>query len=227
MKQIFIILAVTLFVGVFNVKAQEIITDEINYSTMERLIQLAKEHYPQRKVIGEQENIAKNNVAVANLSYLEPFNANYFWRPDEQETLNPQNPYVTNGFQFGINVNPSSLFAKPFQVKTAKSNHKIAQYQKEAYDVELEKQVKTRYYNYVLQLKEFKLKTMAAQTAKGSFLDISNSYQRGEITAEEYSEARDLIAESDYSKLEAEIAYLSARDDLEEIIGMKLTDLKL
>src|SRR5690606_12198016 len=189
--------------------------------------QLAKEHYPQRKVISEQENIAKNNVTVANLSYLEPLNANYYWRPEEQKTINPENPYITNGFQLGININPSSLFAKPFQVKSAKSNHRIAQYQKEAYDAELEKQVKTRYYNYVLQLKEFKLKTMAAQTAKGSFLDISNSYQRGEITAEEYTEARDLIAESDYSKLEAEVAFLSARDDLEEIIGIKVADFKL
>lgn len=226
MKKSLIILAAILIVGVSNLKAQETITDEINYNTMEKLIQLAKEHYPQRKVISEQENIAKNNVMVANLSYLEPLNANYYWRPEEQKTINPENPYITNGFQLGININPSSLFAKPFQVKSAKSNHRIAQYQKEAYDAELEKQVKTRYYNYVLQLKEFKLKTMAAQTAKGSFLDISNSYQRGEITAEEYTEARDLIAESDYSKLEAEVAFLSARDDLEEIIGIKVADFK-
>jgi len=226
MKKSLIILAAILIVGVSNLKAQETITDEINYNTMEKLIQLAKEHYPQRKVISEQENIAKNNVTVANLSYLEPLNANYYWRPEEQKTINPENPYITNGFQLGININPSSLFAKPFQVKSAKSNHRIAQYQKEAYDAELEKQVKTRYYNYVLQLKEFKLKTMAAQTAKGSFLDISNSYQRGEITAEEYTEARDLIAESDYSKLEAEVAFLSARDDLEEIIGIKVADFK-
>lgn len=226
MKKSLIILAAALIVGISNLKAQETITDEINYNTMEKLIQLAKEHYPQRKVISEQENIAKNNVMVANLSYLEPLNANYYWRPEEQKTINPENPYITNGFQLGININPSSLFAKPFQVKSAKSNHRIAQYQKEAYDAELEKQVKTRYYNYVLQLKEFKLKTMAAQTAKGSFLDISNSYQRGEITAEEYTEARDLIAESDYSKLEAEVAFLSARDDLEEIIGIKVADFK-
>ena len=226
MKKSLIILAAILIVGVSNLKAQETITDEINYNTMEKLIQLAKEHYPQRKVIDEQENIAKNNVMVANLSYLEPLNANYYWRPEEQKTINPENPYITNGFQLGININPSSLFAKPFQVKSAKSNHRIAQYQKEAYDAELEKQVKTRYYNYVLQLKEFTLKTMAAQTAKGSFLDISNSYQRGEITAEEYTEARDLIAESDYSKLEAEVAFLSARDDLEEIIGIKVADFK-
>lgn len=226
MKQFLFILTFSLASWISGVRAQEVITDEINYNTMEKLIQLAKEYYPQRKAIQEQENIAKNNVTIANLSYLDVVSANYYWRPDESETINPENPYITNGFQFGININPSSLFAKPFQVRSAKSSYKIAQYQKESYDAELEKQVKTRYYNYVLQLKEFKLKTMAAQTAKGTFLDISNSYQRGEITAEEYSAGRDLIAESDYSKLEAEIAYLSARDDLEEIIGMKLTDIK-
>src|SRR5690606_7416746 len=117
MKKSLIILAAILIVGVSNLKAQETITDEINYNTMEKLIQLAKEHYPQRKVIDEQENIAKNNVMVANLSYLEPLNANYYWRPEEQKTINPENPYITNGFQLGININPSSLFAKPFQVK--------------------------------------------------------------------------------------------------------------
>lgn len=226
MKLNFIILAITLVVAISNVKAQETITDEINYNTMERLIQLAKEHYPQRKVIDEQENVAKNNVTVANLSYLDVVNANYYWRPDNRETLNPENPYITNGFQLGININPSSLFAKPFQVRSAKANHKIAQHQKEAYDAELEKEVKARYYGYVLQLRDFKLKTMAAQTAKGSFLDVSNSYQRGEITAEEYAAARDLISNSDYARLQSEIAYLSARDSLEEIIGIKITDFK-
>lgn len=226
MKQILIILAFIFIAPISNLKAQEVITDEINYNVMEKLIQLAKDYHPQRKAIQEQENIAKNNVTIANLSYLDVVNANYFWRPDGRETINPENPYVTNGIQFGINFNPSSLFSKPFQVKSAKSNHKIMQYQKQLYEVELENQVKSLYYNYVLKLKEFKLKTMAVQTAKGSFLDISNSYQRGEISSDDYNAARDMIFSSDYSKLESEIAYLSARDDLEGIIGIKLVDFK-
>src|SRR5690606_11135272 len=196
---IFVITLINLVVLPF-VKAQDVITDEINYNVMEKLIQMAKEHYPQRKISEENTKIAKNNVTVANLSYLEPFNVNYYYRPDEKQTLNPENPYITNGIQFGININPSSLFAKPFQAKTAKSNYKISQLQKEAFDAELEKQVKTRYYNYILKLRDFKQNVALAQTAKGAFLDLSNSFQRGEITMEEYNDARTLLAESDYSK---------------------------
>jgi len=207
------------------VKAQETILTEINYGQLEKFIQMAKEHYPQRKILEEQEKIAKNTYTMANISYLDLFNANYYYRPDEQQALDVLNPYVTNGFQFGINITLGNYLQKPFQAKSAKSNVKIAQLEKEILDTQLEKEVKNRYYAYVQQLREMKLKAVESQDISGTFPSITNRFERGEITIEEYNAARAAVSGATSTKMQTELDYLRAKDDLEEIIGAKLSDI--
>ena len=207
-----------------SVKAQETVMDEINYNQLEKFIQMAKDYYPQRKILAEQETQAKNDLTMSNLSYLDLFNASYFYRPESRQALNVENPYITNGFQFGINVNLGSYLSKPFEAKNAKSDLEIAKLEKQIYDKELEKEVKTRYYNYVLQLKELKLKTIAAQDVSTTVQDITNRFERGEMTLEEYNSGRAALSEVGSTKIQTEINYLRAKDDLEEIIGTKLAD---
>jgi len=211
-----------------NVKAQESISimDEINYNQLEKFIQMAKEHYPQRKILAEQEGQAKNTLTMANISYLDLFSANYYYRPDEKEAINSQNPYLTNGFQFGVTLNLGSYLQKPFLAKSAKSNVRITQLEKQILDTELEREVKNRYYNYVQQSKELKLKTIEAQDINGTFQSITNRFEKGEITIEEYNTARAAVSGVASTKMQTELDYLRAKDDLEEIIGVKLTDIK-
>lgn len=226
MKKVLSILALIIIVIVPGVKAQETIMDEINYNQLEKFIQMAKEYYPQRRILNEQENIAKNAHTMVNVSYLDLFNANYYYRPDEKEAINPENPYVTNGFQFGINLSLGDYLQKPFQAKSAKSNIKIAQLEKQILDTQLEKEVKNRYYNYIQQLRELKLKTVEAQDINGTFQSITNRFEKGEITIEEYNTARAAVSGVASTKMQTELDYLRAKDDLEEIIGVKLSEIK-
>ncbi len=226
MKKNAVLLALILMIFIPRLKAQETVIDEINYTQLEKFIQMAKDYYPQRRILAEQENIAKNSITISSLSYLDIVSASYFYRPDNVQTINPENPYITNGVQFGINISLGNFLQRPFQVKDAKSNYKISQLQKQSYDIELEKQVKTRYYDYVLKLKELKLKTVIAQDASGTFNDLTARFERGEITVEEYSNGRAALSETDSSKIQAEVDYLNAKDNLEAVIGVKLTDLK-
>src|SRR5690606_22026648 len=110
------ILVLTMLSVVPRLSAQDSITEEINYNQLEMFIQMAKEHYPQRKIMDEQEKQAKNNVLVSNLSYLDIINVSYYWRPEDRQVLNLENPYVTSGFQFGLSLSPSALISKPFHV---------------------------------------------------------------------------------------------------------------
>ena len=226
MKKIYYILALTWIVSLSTAKAQETIMDEINYGQLDKFIQMAKEHYPQRKILNEQENIAKNTHTMANISYLDIFNANYYYRPDEQQALDVMNPYVTNGFQFGITLNLGTYLQKPYQAKSAKSNVKIVQIEKQILDAGLEKEVKNRYYNYIQQLRELKLKTIEAQDVNGSYQSITNRFEKGEITLEEYNTARAAVSAVASTKMQTELDYLRAKDDLEEIIGTRLAELK-
>src|SRR5690554_2351868 len=207
-----------------NVKAQETVMDEINYNQLEKFIQMAKDYYPQRKILVEGEKQAKNDLTMANLSYLDLFNANYYYRPQERQALDITNPYITNGFQFGISINLGSYLQKPFETKNAKSDLAIAKLEQQVFDNQLEKEVKNRYYNYILQLKELKLKTVVAQEASGTLQDLTNRFERGEITLEGYNNARVALSEAGSVKIQTEVDYLRAKDDLEEIIGIKLAD---
>jgi len=224
MKKAILVLILISAILAPSVKAQETVMDEINYNQLEKFIQMAKDYYPQRKILAEQESQAKNSLTMSSLSYLDLFSASYFYRPENKQALNPENPYITNGVQFSVNMNLGSYLQKPFQSKNAKANLEIAKLEKQIYDTQLEKEVKNRYYNYVLQLKELKLKTIAAQDVSSNVQDITNRFERGEITLEEYNSGRAALSEVGSTKIQTEVSYLRAKDDLEEIIGTKLAD---
>lgn len=226
MKNFLIITLIIFFLP--SLKAQENISimDEINYSQLEKFIQMAKEYYPQRKILTEEEKKAKNTLTMSNISYLDIFSANYYYRPDEKQAISVENPYLTNGFQFGVTLNLGTYLQKPFLTKSAKSDVKIAQLEKQILDTSLEKEVKNRYYNFVQQSRELKLKTIEAQDINGTFQSITNRFEKGEITIEEYNTARAAVSGIASTKLQTELNFLKAKDDLEEIIGAKLSDVK-
>lgn len=226
MKKTVLILSLLILAIIPSLRAQETLMDEINYNQLQKYIEMAKEYYPQRQILAEQEKIAKNDLSAANISFLDPFSASYFYRPDEQDAINPQNPYLYNGFQLSATINLGDFLQKPFQSKSAKSNLKIAQLERQIYDTELEKEVKNRYYDYIFQVKALKVQTIAAQDATGTFQTLTNRFEKGEVTLEEYNEARAAIAVANTSKIETEKSYLQAKDNLEEIIGVKLSDVK-
>lgn len=224
MKKAIVVLILVFTILAPSARAQETIMDEINYNQLEKFIQMAKDYYPQRKILAEQESQAKNSLTMSSLSYLDLFSASYFYRPQNKQAINPENPYITNGVQFGVNLNLGGYLQKPFQAKNARSNLEIVKLEKQVYDNELEKEVKNRYYNYILQLKELKLKTVAAQDVSGTVQDLTNRFEKGEITLDEYNSGRASLSDAGSTKMQTEINYLRAKDDLEEIIGVKLTD---
>jgi len=224
MKKSLLLLAAILTISSLRVNAQETVMDEINYNQLEKYIQMAKEYYPQRKIKEELEKQAKTEVTIQNISYLDLFNANYYYRPNEREALDVMNPYVTNGFQFGVSLNLGRYLQKPFTGKIVRSELKIAQLEKQIFDTQLEKEVKSRYYKYVLNLKELKLKTVSAQETLGNLQNITTRFEKGEIPLEEYNSARAAVLDANSTKMQTEISYLQAKDGLEEIIGSKLQE---
>src|SRR5690606_26663054 len=134
------------------------------------------------------------------------------------------NPYITNGFQFGVTLNLGNYLQKPFQAKSARSTVKIVQLEKQILDTQLEKEVKNRYYNYIIQQRELKLKTIEEQDINGTSQSITSRFEKGEITLEEYNTARAAASAAASNKMQTELNYLQAKDDLEEIIGAKLTE---
>lgn len=218
-KALFLILVLS----ATNVAAQESIFDEINLSTLETLIELAKQNYPERKIYAQQENVSEITVKAAKWAYFDFMNMNYFYRPRNRSAINPDNPYIVNGGQVGVSFNPGNYLQKPFQVKRAKAAREIAKLESEAFDVALANQVKSGYYDYVFSLNEIKERTQASQDAEAFLEDARLKFEQGELQVADYTDARDAVSSANSALKRAEINYLKARDALEELVGVDLS----
>ena len=206
--------------------AQSTIMPEVNYPLLQKYIELAKVNYPKAKVTSAQMGVFKANISVAQVSYLDLFQASYFYRPNEQTALNPLNPFTVNGFQLSVNLNLGLFLQKPFIVKRAKAEYKVAQYQHEDMNLFIESETKRRYYAYLQGIEQLKIKTQAAQDNKNISETSRHKFERGELSLDLYNASRLLVSTTASDQLQFEVNYLNAKDALEEIIGQKLTDVK-
>lgn len=220
----YILLSVFFVSALFTMKAsaQETIIDEINYTQLEEFIALAKANYPKNKIVALNEKLAKGNIRTETLGFLDMFSASYYYRPNDKAAINPDNPYIFNGIQYGIGTSLGALVERPFRIKEAKLRHQIAIEVSLDYEKTLTQEVKNRYYTYILQLKELKLKTQAVQDAKGIADDVATRFQRGEIELEAYNSSKSNYNSAISTKIQTEVAYLTARDELESVIGQKV-----
>lgn len=207
-----------------NVSAQESLIDDVNYTQLEEYIALAKANYPRSKIMALNEKKSKDLVPMAALDIFNMVNASYYYRPSDKVAINPENPYVFNGIQYGIGVSLGTLVQKPFQIKQAKIDREIAKLEKADYEKTLVTEVKNRYYLYIYQLKELKLRTQAAQDAQVIADGVSLRFERGEVEMTDYTTAKTNLNSAISAKIQIEMTYLIAKDQLEEIIGKKLTE---
>nr|WP_121273067.1 TolC family protein [Pedobacter schmidteae] len=226
MKNLIKIALVFLMTSSLTTFAQESIIPEIKYADLEKYIALAKQNYPRRKALEQGVEKAKAEIPITTLSYLDIFNGSYFYRPDQKSVLDPVNPYNVNGFQFGINVNLGNFLQKPFTAKKAKAELKAAQYQAQEYDLALVVEVKKRYYAYIQQINLLKIYTESVQDNKNTADNLKHRFEKGEIPVDNYNQSRINLTTANTQKVQTEVNLLSAKDALEEIIGMKLSDVK-
>ncbi|GGG98332.1 hypothetical protein GCM10007415_37380 [Parapedobacter pyrenivorans] len=187
---------------------------------------MAKDYHPQRKILELNEEKARSIVSTQAVNFLDLVNVSYFYRPSERAALGMENPYVVNGFQFGVNLNLGAFLQKPSQIKQARIDHKISQFERQAYEIELENQVKIRYYTYIQAFNELRIKELALQDSKTFSDDLQLRFERGEVMLSDYAEAKASVSEASSAKLEVEVNYLTAKDALEELIGAKIEDVK-
>lgn len=217
-----------MLVGICSLKlsAQESIIGEINYNTLEKYIQAAKDNYPRRKIMGLNVEKAKAEVPAVALTYFDIINASYFYRPQDKVAINPLNPYSVNGFQFGVNISLGQLITKPFLIKKAKVDYKIAQLEAQDFDLILANEVKIKYYDYIQNLSELKVNSQIALENKGVSENLKSKFEKGEITLDVYNASRINQAGSTNTKIQSEVSFLKAKDALEQVIGKKLEEIK-
>lgn len=213
-----------------HVSAQDSMLSNFSYLYMEKLIAVAKENYPRNVVFDKKVNIAKNNVSIAKTSWLDPISFSYMNRSNifdyDVQGVN-SNHLILRGYFFNINFSPSSMFVrKPFDVKNAKEEVIISTSERDEYALKLEAEVKQRYIFYLQHLNALKLTSNRLIDAEATYTNMKTRYERSEIPFKDFNDASIYLTSVQESKISAEANMLTAKFQLEELLTVKLEDIK-
>ncbi len=227
-------LFITLFLVTAVARAQDSVIPDISYPYLDKLITSAKAHYPRVTAFKDRTDLAKINVSKANISWFDLLTFSYIYQPNN--TLNytipannnstVNNRFLFNGIQLGLSVNLGSFLLKPYNIKTAKQEVKIANDETDEYMVTLTADVKRRYFTYLLQQNLVKLQTQSYQDIQTLLKQTKYKFQKGEIPFETYNTALLSASAGTAQKMQTETNFFIAKSELEAIIGVKLEDIK-
>lgn len=206
-----------------RLRAQESMMKDIDYELLDELVRYAKENYP--RIMSNQHRIkmAQANITKAHLSYFDFLTFSYLFAPTN--TTTPViNPVATTSYQYGLFLNVGYLVQKPAQVRYAREEKKSLEYEKLAYDQNVEMEIRKRYLRYVQQKSMLRSRTQARIDANSALKEIKYRFERGEETFDNYNKA--LVVSEDHNQkvIEAEGAMLVAKAEVEEFLGKKLED---
>ncbi|WP_374951201.1 TolC family protein [Mucilaginibacter sp.] len=212
-----------IFTTQLHAQATSFIPD-VDYPYMEKLIATAKKNYPEMKVRQSQVNFAKTNWNGTKASWLDVFTASYIYQPKNSQNL--LQPTIFNGYQLSISVNIGQIITKPFNIRAAKETYKIATYQQAEYLLSIEAQVKRLYFAYLAGKAEVRLRSGASLDAESAVKQLKYTFQKNETTFQVYNEALTNLYNQNGFQVQAELSMLTAKANLEEILGAKLEDVK-
>jgi outer membrane protein TolC len=205
-------------------KSQDILSQEISYPYLDKLIETAKKNYPRIKQYQARVEAGSFAEKKAKLSYFEILSFSYLYSPDR--LASSINPNFLNGYQFGFFVNIGSLLQKPSLIKQAKSEMKALEYDRDSYVLNLEADVKRRYFTYVQYRMLLKVKANALQDVQEMAEELKIRFEKGESSFEEFDRAQVAISDRLQSKIAAEADLLISKSALEELLGQKLEDIQ-
>lgn len=215
---------VLLFFGFQSTHAQESLTKDISYTYLEKLIQVCKANYPKMKMYDDRLTIAEYGVKRAKKSYFDIFSFSYLYSPtNNTATLSSQ---MFGGYQFGFFANIGSFLQKPIQVKQAKGEYLVAEHDKQAFELNMEAEVKKRYFTYVQKVAVLRIRSGAVLDVESLLTNVKHKFETGEETLENYNKV--LLMQSDHHQniINAESDVLIAKSSLEELLGKKLEDIQ-
>lgn len=217
-----------------QLKAQSSIIQDVDTAYLNKLIAIAKANYPRVKSYQNHINIAQQNIGKAKASYFDAFTFSYVYQPHSSTIVNTTPGTTTtgsnysyfNGIQVGLFFNLGSYLEKPYASKIAKQELIIANNDRDEYFLTLTTEVKKRYYAYLLSLAALKIQVQAAQDAEEIAKSIRYKFEKGEETYDNYNKAQVTYADHNQTRIQAEAALLTARADLEELLGQQLESIK-
>ncbi|MCF0055791.1 TolC family protein [Dyadobacter sp. CY356] len=208
-----------------SVHAQESLSRDISYEYLDKLVATCKTNYPKNKIFDTRISIAEYGIKKAKLSYFDIFSAGYLYSPNSSNGTAGAASFL-GGYQLGFFANIGSLLQKPSVIKQAKGELATAEFEKLTNDLNVEAEVKKRYFTYLQKIAVLRLKNEALLDVLSMLASVKHKFEKGEETLENYNEV--LMMQSAHSQniIIAESEVLIAKSSLEELLGQKLENIK-
>ncbi len=210
----------------FVVCGQNSMITEISVPYLDKLVRIARENHPHLKALSSREVIAQYNIKKAKRDWFSIFTLSYLYSPGNTSTVVGGQSILLSGYQFGVYTNIGSILQKAPAVKVTREEYKIAQDDKAEYELSLEAAIKQRYYVYIQQLTVLKVKSQTVEDAESSVKLMKYKFEKGEETFDSYNKALMYFDTNLQIKIDGESAMLVAKSSLEELLGVKLEDIK-
>ena len=204
--------------------AQESLARDISQPYLEKLIEMCKTNYPKVKMYEDRINIAENGVKRAKKSYFDIFSFSYLYSPTNNTT--PLAATSFGGYQFGFFANIGSFLQKPVQVKQAKGEYMSAVHDKESFDLNIEAEVKKRYFTYVQKVAVLRIRSASLLDVESLMTGVKHRFEKGEETLDNYNKMLLILSEHNQNIINSETEVMIAKSSLEELLGKKLEDIK-
>jgi outer membrane protein TolC len=230
MKQIILFLVISAPVLGQNVDYNKIILPEYTKTADfgEKLVQIAWKNHPGNETIRREVDVAQVTVRQSTAAWFDIVNVTGNMN---EFTINPQTDlYGRSAFYPRYNIRASinlgQLFTIPATTRINKHRLMIAQANVNTQKLVVRNTVLKAYNEYVLREKMYKVQSQLLLDNETSHKLIEQRFKNGETNFETYSQSLSNYTSMTVGQLEAERNYKNAKLDLEQLIGMRLEDVR-
>lgn len=191
----------------------------------EKLVQLAWKNYPANKEAQRVVEIAQHNVKIAGLSWLNMVRLNMNLNEFNIDATNERNQFFPK-YNLGIQIPLGSFFEIPQQVKIAKKDLEISKLRVNETKLTLRANVLSRYQTYLSFKEIYKIQKEAETDTYSNHLLIEQKFKAAEVHVNAFVQSSKNYNDQRVKTVLSENAYKQSIVALEELIGIKLIDVK-
>lgn len=192
----------------------------------ELLVQLAWKNHPPNRIYEQKVSISDEYIKIARWNWTKDIRATFNITDRSIGTTENGNLFFPR-YNIGIGFNLGNILGVKHEKKIAVNEKEIAEYELNAQKLELRAEVLRRYRQYLLNLELLQIRARAAEDTDNNYVMTAQKFKNGEATYETYAHSIDAYHKAAEAKAEAQALLDEAKYSVEELIGVKLEDVKV
>ncbi|OWY23399.1 hypothetical protein C7N43_03325 [Sphingobacteriales bacterium UPWRP_1] len=194
----------------------------------ELLVQLAWSNNPKYEALKVEQNIAEEEIKLAQKKWTRDINASFNLNEANLKTLGSdataENVFFPR-YNLSATLNIGAFANRRSEVNIAKHNLHIAENETNQAKLQLRAEVLRRYETYLTAKELLKIRAQNVEDMYATYLLAKSNMELGKGDLKELNSASDSYNKAQENKLLAETNLRTAKINLEEIIGLKLEDI--